>query len=185
MATAQLPYSPARTFSAAETQRRRETRRPAGWLGVEAEIVGTGRRAQGRLLDTSSGGLGLVLNERLPLGTAIRITPTDPTVGGSHWQGREARVVYSAELPGGSWRMGLAFTFARPSSLQMWGTRAVLLSAMLASVASVPATQGESMLASSLVGVIVAVLFAGSEWQHRSEVTAYQRAVASQKNATA
>ena len=89
--------------------------------------------------------------------------------------------MYAAELPGGSWRMGLAFTFARPSGLQMWGTRLVLLTAMVASVGSVSATHGESMVASSIVGAVVAFLFAGSEWQHRSEVAAYERAIATQQ----
>jgi hypothetical protein len=176
MATAHISSSQfAASRAAAPSQRRRAPRQPAGWLEVEAEIARTGRRVPGRLLDTSAGGLGLVLSERLALGTALRILSADGGGDAPAWRQREARVVYAASLPGGSWRIGLAYTFARPTGLQIWATRLVLLASLVAAVATAIVTQGASMMASTIVALVVLFLAVGAEWQHRSELYAYRR----------
>jgi len=180
VATAHIPAGAIRSGHAASVagQRRKDARQPAGWLLVETETLDGAQRLSGRLLDTSEGGLGLVLRERPAIGSVLRVTPAgfSPENGSApEWLGREARVVHTAPLSGGSWRVGLSFTCAAPSSLQMWGTRLVLLSAVILAVASYVATQGASLIASAIVGTIAVALSIGAEWQYRSELRTFRR----------
>jgi hypothetical protein len=184
VATAHIPAGTIHSGQAgiSAAQRRRAARQPAGWLLVEAESLDGAQRLSGRLLDTSDGGLGLVLRERPAIGCVLRITPAGSVSeddSAPAWHGREARVVHTAPLSGGSWRVGLSFTCAAPSSLQMLGTRLVLLAAVILAVASYTATQGASLAASAIVGAIAVALGIGAEWQYRSELRTFHRSQSS------
>jgi len=86
---------------------RRARRRPAGWLLVEVASGASGRLVSGRLVDTSGGGMGLVLNEGLPEGQLVRVTRGDTSVAAgassdassASWEGLEARVAHASPLP--------------------------------------------------------------------------------------
>ncbi|MGI8424806.1 MAG: hypothetical protein ACR2NO_11980 [Chloroflexota bacterium] len=193
MATVQLTGSAGRTAGRdAAAGRRRAARLPAGWMLVEAHTGEAGRKLAGRLLDTSAGGLGLVLSEELTTGSVVRITPAsasredaevayagqraDGAYGdGTPWSGRQARVAYAAPLPGGSWRIGLTFTSPAPNSLHMWGTRMVLLAVFLLAAFSAVSTQGAGSTAGVVFGAIAFSLAIGAEWQHRAEIRAFRQ----------
>lgn len=172
--------------------RRKAARLPAGWMLVEAHTGEAGRRLAGRLIDTSAGGLGLVLNEELPTGSLVRITPASASPGeggagqvsappvelradGTTWHGREARVAYAALLPGGSWRIGLRFTSPAPNSLEMWGTRAVLLAVFALAAFSAIFSEGAGVTPGTVLGAIAVTLAIGAEWQHHSELRAFRQ----------
>jgi hypothetical protein len=178
VATAQIHAGALSSASERAAHRRRAARQPAGWLLVEAESADGAHRLPGRLLDTSTGGLGMVLSERLAIGSVVRVSPAGSAYDGDTppaWQGREAKVVHIAPLAGGSWRVGLSFTCAAPNGLQMWGTRLVLLVALALAVASYVVTQGASLTASAVVATVSLMLGIGAEWQHRCELRAFRR----------
>src|SRR5688572_29513412 len=83
------------------SRRRRQPRRPAGWLLVQVDEGGLDRLVTGRLVDTSEGGLGLFLDRPLPEGSRVRVTRSvDQGSGDSpSWERREARVAYATSLP--------------------------------------------------------------------------------------
>jgi len=176
--TAHIPAGARPSASDLAAQRRRAARQPAGWLLVEAESADGAHKLPGRLLDTSAGGLGMVLSERLAIASIVRVSPAGSAYDDNTppaWQGREARVVHIAPLAGGSWRVGLSFTCPAPNGLQMWGTRVVLLVALALAVASYVVTQGASLTASAVVGAVTLTLGVGAEWQHRCELRAFRR----------
>src|SRR5687767_7760109 len=106
--------------------KRRQRRRPSRWLLVEVEAsqLGpsvAGRPLTGQLVDTSAGGLGLILNHSVPDGSLVRVTrgtEDDPPVTATGdsasapkphaWERSEARVAYSTPLQDGGFRVGLA-----------------------------------------------------------------------------
>jgi len=162
---------------------RRARRRPAGWLLVEVASGASGRLVSGRLVDTSGGGMGLVLNEGLPEGQLVRVTRGDTSVAAgassdassASWEGLEARVAHASPLPDGHWRIGLTFAPVAPSTGQLWCTRLVLTTVFL--MAAWPVLEGGAILMlPGLLGAVVLMLAAGAEWQYRSETRAYRAA---------
>jgi hypothetical protein len=159
-------------------RRRRARRSAAGWLRVAVAEAGLERTTIGRLIDTSKGGLGLVLDRSLSPGTRVYVTrcgeeERDPQA----WEQREARVVHATELRDGTCRVGLAFRPEPPSALQMWATRALLLG-----VAAVAAIQGLALdrsatIATLVVAAIALALEIASEWNYWREGRHYQELI--------
>lgn len=157
-----------------EVGRRRATRYAAGWLLVEAETASGGRRLNGRLLDTSYGGLGLVLDDEVTVGTVVQVSPQTNAQAAAHepWHGRRACVAYAVPLPGGSWRVGLTFTTRAQGSLQIWGVRVLLLTVFGIATASALFSDPTGAMAGVVLGAIALTLAIGAEWQHHTEVRA-------------
>jgi hypothetical protein len=146
--------------------RRRDTRHPAGWTLVELNASTSAYALYGRIVDTSEGGLGLIVAERPPVGAHVRVARADGRTGISAWEGRIARVAYARPLGDGRWRAGLSFPPPAPSRVQLWASR-FLLAFLLATL--VWPTLSASPLAAVLPGgyaIIVIALAAGVELQH-------------------
>ncbi len=161
--------------------RRRRARRPAGWLVVEVETGEPGRYVAGRLVDTSDGGLGLVAEGPLQPGWRVRVSRGGATAevepDAPPWEGREARVAYTSALPDGRWRVGLAFPPKAPSEAQLWGTRLVLAGVLVMVLwPAVSAGTAGSVIVWIVAAGVVALL-AAVEWQHRTEVRSYRKAM--------
>ena len=167
MATVQLGGRTALADDA-DTGRRRATRQPAGRLLVEAETGTNGRKLSGRLLDTSAGGLGLILDAEVTPGALVRVSAAGAEAphDDASWHGRQARVAYAVPLPGGNWRVGLTFTSGTNGDLQIWATRVLLL--VVFAIASVSAVLSEpaGAIAGSTLGAIAVALAIGAERQH-------------------
>ena len=179
MATARIGETTRRAAAAAvareaEAGRRRAARVPAGWLLVEAETTSGGQKLAGRLLDMSEGGLGLVLDDDVTVGTMVRVSPQTigPATEHEFWHGRRARVAYAVPLPGGSWRVGLTFAAPAQGSLQIWGTRALLLAVFVIASVSALFSDTTGAIAGVVLGAIAVSLAVGAEWQHHAEVRA-------------
>lgn len=158
-----------------DTGRRRATRYPAGWLLVRAETGSDGRTLSGRLLDTSAGGLGLVLDDEVTAGTLVRVSAAADVVDsagtagaqhGAFWQGRQARVAYAVPLPGGSWRVGLTFTGGTHGGPQIWATRLLLLVVFAIATTAALLSEPTGAIAGSALGAIAVALAIGAERQH-------------------
>ena len=172
MATLQIGGRTALTPSQElDAGRRRAARYPAGWLLVEAETGRDGRKLGGRLLDTSSDGLGLVLDEEVIAGTIVRVAPAsaEESVHGAPWHGRPARVAYAVPLPGGTWRVGLTFASETNGGLQIWGTRLLLLAVFAVAATAALLSDPAGSMAGAVLGTIAVVLAVGAEREHSME----------------
>ena len=151
-----------------EAGRRRAARYAAGWLLVEAETGGEGRKVSGRLLDISAGGLGLVLNDEVTAGTIVRVSAASadhPSIDAA-WHGRPARVAYAVPLPGGSWRVGLTFAGGTSVGLQIWATRLLLLVVFAIAALSALLSDAAGSMGGSVLGAIAVALAIGAEREH-------------------
>ena len=167
MATVQLGGRTA-LANDADTGRRRATRQPAGRLLVQAETGSDGQKFSGRLLDTSAGGLGLVLDAEVTPGALVRVSAASAEApqDGASWHGRQARVAYAVPLPGGSWRVGLTFTSGAGGDLQIWATRVLLLVVFAVAAVSAVLSEPAGAIAGSTLGAIALALAIGAERQH-------------------
>jgi PilZ domain len=168
MATVQLGGRTALTNSEVDTGRRRAARYPAGWLLVQAETDSDGRKLPGRLLDTSAGGLGLVLDAEVTPGALVRVSAASAIEQQTNdfWHGRQARVAYAVPLPGGNWRVGLTFTTGAQGGLQIWATRLLLLAVFAIAATSAVLSEPAGAIAGSALGAIAVALAIGAERQH-------------------
>ena len=174
--------------------KRRQQRRPSPWLLVEVATnpLGpdvTSQPLSGQLVDTSAGGLGLILSHPVPPGSLVRVTrgaagdQSDASAGASShppkphpWERREARVAYSTPLQHGGFRIGLAFKPEPPSTLELWATRALLSLIFLFVAAAATASSGPTRILGWSLTALLLLLAAGAEWRHHSEQQAYRRA---------
>src|SRR5687767_7644954 len=88
--------------------KRRQSRKPAGFLMVQVEEGGLDRVVTGQLVDTSKGGLGLALDSPLAEGSKVIVTRGAQAAegeGAQRWERREGRVVYAAPPQDGVYRV--------------------------------------------------------------------------------
>jgi hypothetical protein len=159
--------------SAQRSGRRRQKRRPAGWLMVELESGGLGRYVSGRLVDTSAGGLGLIVDQPLADGSRVRVTRAAQNDLGDEqsgkepaWERREAHTVHAAALPEGGYHVGLAFRPEPPPAREIWATRALLLG-VFALIAAPGILAG--WIGGWVIGALILGLDLAAEWQFHSE----------------
>jgi len=130
-------------------------------------------RVPARMFDFSGGGVGLLVDRRLPDNTLVHVAVGIATLH----IGRQGRVVHAAPLDAEPplWRVGVAFAPSPPSTVELLGARIVCWGAIAIALTGgwgQARTPGE---AASLVILIalLAALSIGAELTHRDALRQY------------